>query len=342
MLTDFLTDLQVSRTEDSSVVEFTEEKEAETFYEVLIMDEVDREDSNMECGFEKSSSDLDNKHQAVKEIIDEFLSTEDEEDNDSEISESEHVYIKESLEEGYKVLQLENFYYNSILENAPSESPQDLDNVYRESLEELENADYNWDLHSELISEYESGEDQRKMLSNAGTSEEEFEVSDFHEESHAALQAEKMYELLTVNETMLEIPKESMDDNIDISKMTFQQNKTNSYIDDIYFDMKSKKEKSSKLMTFIEDVYEEMKDDKVFKDRANTVDYQIEAKNSFLSYGNNVNDHLKADNDDSSKDQEKLISPDTMMNDEEWVLSEGMESIEENKEATEQETTYSV
>merc|ERR1719233_1586772 len=147
-----------------------------------------------------------------------------------------------------------------------------------------------------------------KIFSNLCDQEPEFTDSDFHAESHAALQAEKMHELLTLKETTCEVSKQVMDEIIDLSKEAFQATKINSYIDDIYNDIKSKKETKpakSKLMSYIDDVYSEMKSS---KQSSNDNEFQQKVKNNFETYVNDVYQDLKTTNEPTTTVHSKLMS----------------------------------
>merc|ERR1719233_1698736 len=147
-----------------------------------------------------------------------------------------------------------------------------------------------------------------KICSNVCDREAEFTDSDFHAESHAALQAEKMHEMLTVKETTCEVSKQVMDEIIDLSKEAFQATKINSYIDDIYNDIKSKKETKpakSKLMSYIDDVYSEMKSS---KQSSNDNEFQQKVKNNFETYVNDVYQELKTTNEPTITVHSKLMS----------------------------------
>merc|ERR1719233_1189997 len=218
------------------------------------------------------------------------------EDENTAFSQNEEQILEGLIDESRELIKREDFYATLLCDDVESDSPDDLE--YKVNY---------WD----TAFLFDHDDEEMKICSNVCDREAEFTDSDFHAESHAALQAEKMHEMLTLKDTTCEVSKQVMDEIIDLSKEAFRATKINSYIDDIYNDIKSKKENTpakSKLMSYIDDVYSDMKSSKIPEQSSNDNAFQQKVKNNFETYVNDVYQELETTTEPTITVHSKLMS----------------------------------
>ena len=222
---------------------------------------------------------------------------EDDKEEEEKKSLQSEKHVKEGLiDESCEVIQMEDFYATLLCQDIHSDSPDDLE--YQVNY---------WD--TAFLFDYDDNE--TKICGDLYDQKLEIMDLDFHAESHAALQAEKMHEMLTLKETTSEVSKDVIDEIIDLSKEAFEATKINSYIDDIYNDIKSKREDAhakSKLMTYIDDVYSEMKSSKNPEQLKNNTELHQKVKNNFETYVNDVYQELRTKEEPTITVHSKLMS----------------------------------